>query len=97
MIKVNKLILIIIILVLSIIGILIYESLGEKETIRARIVKKYEKTTMSLIPLSNGVIVPVFYHHYYFVMDNGDIVEVSYSDYLNYNIGDIYEYQKRKG
>jgi len=69
---------------------------AEWVTIRARIVKKYERTNLVLVS-TGKVVIPIYTEHYYFVMNNGDTVEVSSSDYLKYDVGDIYEYQKRKG
>ena len=94
----NKILLVLGLILIVTIGVLIYESFGEWITVRAKIVKKYERTSTTFIFIPNSnVFVPLIRHHYYFVMDNGDTIEVSYSDYLKYNVGDIYKYRKRKG
>ncbi len=68
----------------------------EYVTIRARIVKKYEKHSTILMPIGK-ILIPMTHDDYYFEMSNGDVIKVSYSDYVKYDVGDIYEYKKRKG
>ena len=69
---------------------------GQWVVVRARIVKKYSIAVPKIIPVGKTVVVSVDYY-YYFVMDNGDEVQVPSSDYFKYEVGDYYEYRKRIG
>ena len=87
---------IVFILVVSIAWIILYHTTGQWITVRARIVRKYS-ISISKVIKAGGVFVITMDFHYYFVMDNGDEVQVSYSDYVKYEVGDYFEYRKRIG
>ena len=69
---------------------------GQWVVVRARIIKKYSIAVPKIIPVGKAVVAFVDYY-YYFVMDNGDEVQVSASDYFKYKVGDYFEYRKRIG
>jgi len=83
-------------LIFGIIGIIMYYTTGEWVTVRAKIIKKHCIAAPKII-LVGGVPIAWTDYYYYFIMDNGDKVQVSYSDYMKYEVGDYYEYRKRIG
>jgi len=83
-------------LIFGIVGIVMHYTTGQWVVVRARIVKKYSIAVPKIIPVGKTVVVSVDYY-YYFVMDNGDEVQVPSSDYFKYEVGDYYEYRKRIG
>lgn len=57
-------------------------------TIKDKITKQYPSAIYPFVIYTN--------YAYYFIMDNGDEVLISYSDYEEYSIGELYTYEKQE-